>query len=339
MNAPKGAAMKPLVLALSAACLALVVAACGSGGGAKSAGRVSSVPLEPEPPAPAAAVPVDTEPPAPAATGPTVPPASARVGFIGLPPEGATPSTPESGELVIFYWGPAPGNWGKGRYWVYADGRLIFLREADLPEGANRFSTGFLEQRLTPEGVELLRSEVVSTDQPPPGSTPVPSYTQILVRDGDRLVRVDRVFDLVTLVARLTDPASWLPASAWEDREIRAYVPSRYAVCLQGTAQQPIEPSRILTLLPAPVEDLLRARGSDRFGPPDYCSDVTTEEARALAEALDDAGLEQLRGGGSEEGAESAYYRLAYRVEAPVPAYIFFEPILPHGEWTCAPCG
>jgi sporulation and spore germination protein/immunoglobulin-like protein involved in spore germination len=45
MNTSKGAAMKPLVLVLSAACLALVVAACG-GGGAQSAGPVPSVPVE-----------------------------------------------------------------------------------------------------------------------------------------------------------------------------------------------------------------------------------------------------------------------------------------------------
>ena len=32
-----------------------------------------------------------------------------------------------------------------------------------LPEAANSWSSGFLEQRLTPEGVELLRSEIVST--------------------------------------------------------------------------------------------------------------------------------------------------------------------------------
>jgi hypothetical protein len=43
--------MKPLGLALLAACLALAVAACGGGGGAKSAGPVPSVPAEAEPPA------------------------------------------------------------------------------------------------------------------------------------------------------------------------------------------------------------------------------------------------------------------------------------------------
>ena len=48
-----------------------------------------------------------------------------------------------------------------------------------LREAANPWSTGFLEQRLTPEGVELLRSEIVSAGgfghaKPPPGSESPP---------------------------------------------------------------------------------------------------------------------------------------------------------------------
>ena len=51
--------------------------------------------------------------------------------------------------------------------WVYADGRLIRFgaRQANgrpLREAFNRWSIGFVEQRLTREGVRLLRSEIVS---------------------------------------------------------------------------------------------------------------------------------------------------------------------------------
>jgi hypothetical protein len=286
-------------------------------------------------------------------------------GFIGLPPQGAVPSqgtvpnqgnvpsTPERGKLVLFYWGPAPGNLelgrhgvGKSRIWVYADGRLIFLREANISQGASHLLTGFLEQRLTPEGVELLRSEVVAKgllgpDQQALGSEPVPFGIQITVRNGNRLVRVDWARDVKGLVARLADPASWLPASAWEDREIRAYVPSRYVVCY-GDGEWPpqqIELSRILTLLPAPAAELLRARDRREEGHT-YCSDLTTEEARALAKALDDGGPQN--GLGDERGPARTY-RLEYRFEAPGPTRetieIFFEPYLPHGEWICSPCG
>ena len=43
-------------------------------------------------------------------------------GIVGLPPVGATPSTPENGVLEIYYWVQHVENW------VYADGRLIRLR-------------------------------------------------------------------------------------------------------------------------------------------------------------------------------------------------------------------
>ena len=83
-------------------------------------------------------------------------------GFIGLPPVGATPSAPESGELVVQWLGRsathARPNWRGGyvaplvRVWVYTDGRIVWSREG---------TSGYLEQRLTPEGVDLLRAEVV----------------------------------------------------------------------------------------------------------------------------------------------------------------------------------
>ena len=298
-------------------------------------------------------------------------------GFIGLAPLGATPSTPESGELEIFYWvargAPREVEEGRSRNWVYADGRLI----------SDRSASGLIEQRLTPEGLELLRSEILSTGQfshepppPPPGppcpngvspGTVVPPATvgcappqplpppgeplqtpfgiTIAVLDVGRLSRVDRASDLYRLEERLTHPASWLPASAWVDREIRAYVPATYAVCYGGwPPDQPIEQSRFLTLLPPAAEDLLGAKETTRkellFGSPgdfhvvvDHCSDVTNEEAHMLAQVFDDAGFEPFMPGS----------RLGYRFETPgsneKTAEIYFEPYLPHGEVICSVCG
>ena len=265
-------------------------------------------------------------------------------GFIGLPPVGAPPSAPESGELVIQYRVDLRHP-DAVRGWVYADGRLVTLR-----------GSGFLEQRLTPEGVELLRSEIVSTglfdqDQPP-GST-FGVHNVIQVRIGDRLVRVQADFP-ERLRRQLADPESWLPASAWANRRIRAYVGSRYAITYGGQFQT-VERSRILALLPAPAEDLLRDQDAVprlgfitgkgfRISLTHYVSDLTTEEARALAQALDDAGLKQ----------PMPAALLAYRfeipgtsVDPPPPAkgpvqnaiFIIFEPYLPHGEWECSLCG
>jgi hypothetical protein len=112
-----------------------------------------------------------------------------------------------------------------------------------LPEAASRWSTGFAEQRLTPEGVELLRSELVSTglferDQPA-GREPSP-HNVIQVRIGGRLVRVQASFPRrlpEPLRERLATLESWLPARAWEDRRIRAYVASRYGISYGGGLQ------------------------------------------------------------------------------------------------------
>jgi hypothetical protein len=64
-----------------------------------------------------------------------------------------------------------------------------------------------------------------------------------------------------------------------------------------------------------------------------YASEVTTEEARALASALDDAGVKR----------EPGVYALAYSGKAPGPTgntfSITFEPILPNGQSICSSCG
>ena len=281
-------------------------------------------------------------------------------GFVTLPPVGATPSAPESGELVIQYrdLGGPPGGWG----WVYADGRLITASGApqavsasrpagsDVPEAANRWSSGLLEQRLTPEGVELLRSEVVSTglfehhDNLPAGSI----HNVIQVRIDDRLVLFHANFPK-RLRERLANPASWLPASAWKDQQIRAYVPSRYEIWYRAQPQT-LERSRILSLLPATAEDLLRTKeavttqgdiSTPGFPPhpvTTYHSVLTTEEARAVTQALDDAGL----------GSIFQSFEIPGTSVDPAPpekgpvrnkVFIQFLPYLPHGETVCLWCG
>jgi hypothetical protein len=274
-------------------------------------------------------------------------------GFVGLPPVGATPSAPESGELVISYRdidGPGTG-WG----WVYADGRLITVdartfterSQSDLPEAATRWSSPLVEQRLTPEGVELLRSEVVSTglfehhDTLPAGSI----HNVIQVRIDDRLVGVTANFP-ERLRERLTNPASWLPASAWANSRIEAYVPSRYEIWYRAQPQT-LERSRILSLLPATAEDLLRAKDAvseqgdiGNFGFPshpvtDYHSTLTTEEARAVTQALDDAGLAPDDAGlGTGFEIPGTSVDPAPPEKGPVRNWVWIGllPYLPHGE-------
>ena len=276
-------------------------------------------------------------------------------GIVGLPPVGATPSTPESGVLEMYYW--LHGVPGGGKNWVYADGRLIRL--SGRANGRPR--RGFIEQRLTREGVKLLRSEIVSAggfghDQPPPGSDSLPNgWPPIQVRRGDRLVPLRWASDLKHLEARLTNPGSWLPASAWKQPKVRAYVPSRFEVCAgavvvtdldkprQGRVV-PMRPARIVALLPAAAQNVLRGRDwrtevsrpgfpGARRGIYGGCFAVTTNEARSLAKALDGAGPATARKGG--------FINLNYEFDAPGPSrqvWISFGPFLPHGELTYSQC-
>jgi hypothetical protein len=287
-----------------------------------------------------------TQPAAPRPTNIGTVSPSTTVGFIGVPPEGATPSTPERGELVLSYWSSPT------RMWLYADGRLIWVRHGDFPYGANTRSTGYLEQRLTPEGAELMRSEVLSTglfEQDLEHRIRVAEDDvrgSIGVRNGKRLVRIEyspggftelspeQDAALVTLHGRLADPASWLPASAWDDSEVRAYVPSAFALCFDWGRDR-IGTDQLLDLLPGPAADLLRTKHlTSEFAV--HCYEVATEEARALADIFDEAGYR-------DADPNSAPYVLAYSVSAPDPINdeipFSFEPVLPHGDWTCSPCG
>jgi hypothetical protein len=299
-------------------------------------------------------------------------------GFVGLPPEGATPSTPDDGELVLRWLGRSETH-ARGRFakplvqtWVYADGRVIWSEESGhssrpVPEGANKLATGYLEQRLTSEGVELLRSEVlgllegsgipletIPTDDEPRG------YPLVDVRDGDRLLRAtwegtaiappEQRAALLRIDALLTDTASALPSSAWAVREIRAYVPSHYAVCIE--TNPPKDESQLLSLLPTRAADLLRDKSRTRLdgdveaspkggGPVEvqgrwvrYCSRLATEEARELAERL--SGLDH----------DPRLARLQYRLAEAAPGArwwegteMWFEPYFPHGQITCSVCG
>ena len=106
----------------------------------------------------------------------------------GLPPEGTALSTPVEGELIRRQ---------SSRYFpfrtpvsVYTDGRVIWWV-------ARRFGEGtFLERRLSPQGVDLVRSGAITAeDLAPP---------QVL---------------------------HGVPASAWADAEARPYAPPMYSVC------------------------------------------------------------------------------------------------------------
>jgi hypothetical protein len=225
--------------------------------------------------------------------------------FIPLPPKGAAPSAPVEGVLLLSLQacsGPSSLPWS-GNLALYADGRLLWHTNDDPFEGDQfdgngpRPKTAWLEQRLTPEGTELLRSELVSSGLLGPGQlyTDCPPGSYLAdARIGDHYEYYKGKLPR-DLVERIAEPASWLPASAWEDREVRPFVPASYSVCIAGLEPR-ISVAEIATALPARLGDLVRVRDwwENHDGPARWfwCTGVVaTEDARTFAEALDAAAI------------------------------------------------
>jgi hypothetical protein len=330
-------------------------------------------------------------------------------GFTGLAPVGATPSSPESGELVVHYLGRSSAH-ARGRFiaplvqvWVYADGRIIWSEESSgsstpVPEGANELVSGYLEQRLTPDGIEFLRSEVSRFfDRSPgavetlpanydgPGGARMTSVLALIIpdplgsgvrwgsvelRDGDHFLGLkwaarddhspklegpiatpEQVSEVLRIDALLTDRESVLPTSAWAVRKIRAYVPSNYAVCMESAP--PNDETQLLSLLPTRATDVLRGKdwtredgevvaSPDGGGPVEvqgpsveYCTKLTTPQAREVADALSDRDPD----GANRQGQVGLTYPLAGGAHWFEGARIRFEPYFPHGQITCSACG
>jgi hypothetical protein len=260
---------------------------------------------------------------------------SQRVGFVGLPPQGAHASTPPSGEMVLSLNGS-----GVDLY-VYADGTMIWQKwssssvEVGVPEGANRFTTGYLEQRLTTEGVELLRSRILATglfehdlDLRLRSHHHRSHHRELTigVRKGDRVVLVSafkapdekaiaretpaQARALVRLESLLADPAAWLPTTGWADREISAYVAARYSGGFDLGVPSPSE-------LPPPAAELLFGRRN--------CRDFTIEEVRTISTALENAGINPSLAPNGELG----FFIADPQSERSGESYLHFWPVLP----------
>jgi hypothetical protein len=197
----------------------------------------------------------------PAETGPAVTgnpghPFSVDNGFAGLPPEGATLSHPARGEVV------ASGDSYRYHARVYADGRLIWQYDDSL----------WLERRLTPKGVDLVRSQPELLERSHPG--------------------------LVIAVESL-------PESAWESPQARQYAAPLYGVC---TSREGIRhlPQRALNLVGDYTNAEAVERGEVEFfggGNGSTCPEVTLEEARELDRILRDNGYRR-----TDHSGEGVWY-------------------------------
>ena len=279
-------------------------------------------------------------------------------GFASLPPVGAAPSAPQPGVLVLRYGGPA------NRVYVYADGRVVWHRGSG-PRSAHGVRTGYLEQRLTPAGLDLLLETTESTGLFDRGRALRSAHGlasvydlkvgELAVRRGERLVRVrwcspipshpsacpgrlttpsiEQATALRRLIQLIRDVPAELPESAWRAREARAFIASRYAICFASWERvdalrantPPIDPARAVASLPAPARAVLR--GKRKTYPANTCSEVTTAEAHVVERALLEAGYE--RRVASAAGTPQLRH---HGPDAPVPLVTFY-PILPHGVW------
>lgn len=235
-----------------------------------------------------------------------LPPPAALGGLIWLPEAGTPPSQPAVGELVDRYplGGGRPPYIGAAR--LYADGRLIWNLYYDGPAGHNAYSTGYLEQRLTAEGVELVRSQ-----------------DSLDLKDPRRLEK-------------------WLGPTAWEDGMLRPFIPSGYGICLWLFQARPTSDDggpptdHLVGLLPEPVCRHLRDLETVRMLDLEMdCLAVSTDEARMIERSASDAGF----------GQDPFMNRFIVQYSHSLPGtgglqvWLTFEPRFPDGSISCSSCG
>jgi hypothetical protein len=249
-----------------------------------------------------------------------VPPAQYPTRFAAVPPVGSRLAP--AGEMVINFRRVNVITGIDSQWTVYADGRMVWQRWSDaglatvVPSGAERLETGYIQQRLTRRGVELLRSRMLATGlfQHELRITWNRGDVDIQVRRGDQLrelaaypesyeihnapkatpAQYRAVIKLQALIAGLR---SWLPSSGWADPKIRPFVPSHYFVEVD---LGPPEFSK----LPSPAREMLFSALSQCDGV------VTTAEARALVQALLNSGVAPSRNLAS--GVEYNFHGLGF---------------------------
>jgi hypothetical protein len=261
--------------------------------------------------------------------------------FAGLPPEGTQPSRPSYDGRIILNVSPAlPG----GSWNINADGRILITGDAHaLPQGANPLHAADVQQWLTPQGVQLLRSRILEIGRPVGLFGPKDhGYTRrayvkrnlvdwYQVRIGRRLkdvqvvptggsndpaatpAEVSAMDRINSLVAHST---TRLPASAWRDSTIRPYIPSHYCVVWDRAAPNPAK-------LPFPASELLAQLLPSWSGT--ASGTLTTDQARALFVAFARAGLKLLNNHPGEID-----WRVPTAVEDPPYTILDFGPGLPN---------
>jgi hypothetical protein len=215
-----------------------------------------------------------------------------------------------------------------------------------------------LEQRLTPEGVQLVLDRVRSLgwfDRDRWFAVERQSFFwgYVSVWNGDRLVNVRYAGSApppelaaaptwspqVDAAARLlqswvVDPLAWLPGKSWAKRDISAYIPTEYAICLLEQVDVDHWAGMSLDALPESAKTLLYDRGSytDPVSADEQeCRRLGTEDVRALIEILEGAGY-------NRAWTDQSFFTFESPVAEPRVFEVEVDPILPDGEVQCR-CG
>jgi hypothetical protein len=244
------------------------------------------------------------------------------------PPTLPVPPDPDDPATIVAKFGEVHVGWVV----VYGDGRVIKMFD----------DTGELfEQRLTAKGLDLVRSGAI---QP-----------------RALLSLQDRMWHCTPNCVEITRA----PGEVWADAELKPYVPSRYAACLDPgnpdafLGSRPSHATEMVGRLPAAARPLLRgeelrAYGNDLFSPsdlgldpwppapPEECFELNTEKAIVLFKTLRQAGF--AFGwviGDHDEGIRPAppppwageVRGPCGGIVQPAAMEVCFRPLLPHGQW------
>jgi len=239
----------------------------------------------------------------PAGPSPTtsLSPSPGPIAIAGLPAAGAKPTKSTNADLAVVYDGP-DGQGNEMDLSVFTDGRMVWqrwsphgdwanppARPLTVPPGATPFETGYVWQRLTPDGVNRMRSAMLAAGLFDGHRLRTIQDYQVEVRIQGRLIwgghpagqhaTAAQLDALHALQTQMADPASWLPAADWADEQIHPFVPACYAM---NTERGGVD----LSKLPADARDELRQHMHNGYAH----GAMPTDRFRILFRALIKAG-------------------------------------------------
>jgi hypothetical protein len=284
-----------------------------------------------------------TAPPAPTAPSPptvAAPPTSTGDGSTEAPllPQGA-PSTPHVGEVIVSATTGVQSQTFRS-YLLFADGRFIWCCETATDHGG-----AYVEQRLTPEGAERVRSTYLASgvfDPAVPADagaglcmTLQPGYC-VRGDDGRLLYALTSARDADLLLSYVRTLEMSLPETDWVDREVKPFVASRINACLQmyvDAVQVAPDVAALVPLFPPRVAELLGSRAPTVTPAPAACFEMTRDEAQIVVDEL----LAPSANGVHEYwgiliGVTDTYDGTLRYSSDTNTAYFRFDPLLPNGE-------